>query len=394
VGVFARLGFFALFLVSCRAPTEIKLVITTDVPCPQFQGTTIAVGDPAGIETKAPTTSSTSCDASGNVGSLVVVPSGSKSADVAIRVVGGLLRDPESCTAPAYGTGCIVARREVNFDEAAPLTIPIALRASCSGVVCTPDETCVDGTCKTSAITNPQTCENAGCDETSLPQLAGSACPSGRGPAMISAGAFCIDSTLVTRAAYSEFLTAGVAASSQPAYCAFNTDFTPQGHWPPDPTTASLPVVNVDWCDAQAFCAWTGKRLCGKIGGGAVDQASVNDPTVDQWFSACSSAGTLIYPYGNTYVATACDGSDLGVSAPVPVASLPGCVGGYPGLFDMSGNVLEWEDACDGTTGTSDNCWKRAGDYGSGESGLTCATPDSASRGTNYDYAGFRCCSP
>jgi Sulfatase-modifying factor enzyme 1 len=394
VGVFARWPWWALALVACRAPTEIKLVLTTDVPCSQFQGAAIAVGDPAAVEAKAPTTTSTTCDTSGNLGSLVVVPSGSKTAEVGIRVIGGIGRDPESCAAPSYGTGCIVARREVNFEEAAPLTLPVALRASCNGVICTPDETCVDGSCRSSAVSDPAACEGAGCDETVLRPPGAGGCPAGPGPAMVAAGGFCIDATLVTRAAYATFLAARVSPSTEPAYCAFNTDFTPAGHWPPDPTTASLPVVNVDWCDAQAFCTWAGKRLCGKIGGGAQDQSAANDATTDQWFAACTMAGALTYPYGDTYEPTACDGADLGVGAPVPVASLPGCVGGYPGLFDMSGNVLEWEDACSAEAGTGDNCLKRSGDYGSGQGGLTCAAPDSAARGTNYDYAGFRCCSP
>ena len=43
----------------------------------------------------------------------------------------------------------------------------------------------------------------------------------------------------------------------------------------------------------------------------------------------------------------------------VPVASLPGCQGGYPGVFDMSGNVEEVEDSCD-DAGT---CYSRGGSF-------------------------------
>jgi len=39
-----------------------------------------------------------------------------------------------------------------------------------------------------------------------------------------------------------------------------------------------------------------------------------------------------------------------------PVASFPGCEGFYPGLFDLEGNVAEWVDSCDGSSGPNDHC--------------------------------------
>src|SRR5262245_11465059 len=94
----------------CQAPTQMTLAVTTDVACTALKGVTITVGQAAGIDEKAPVTSTTNCT-DGDVGTLVVIPNGSKSAEVAIKVVGGNGRDAESCLAPTYGTGCIVARR-------------------------------------------------------------------------------------------------------------------------------------------------------------------------------------------------------------------------------------------------------------------------------------------
>jgi hypothetical protein len=39
---------------SCRAPTEITLVVSTDVGCTDLRGTSITVGRLGEIETKAP----------------------------------------------------------------------------------------------------------------------------------------------------------------------------------------------------------------------------------------------------------------------------------------------------------------------------------------------------
>ena len=111
----AGLAGAAFSLPHCQAPTEVTLTLSTDVPCSQLTGLTITVGSKGDVETKAPETRSQSCSASGNLGTIVVVPVGSKDQEVTIKVIAGVNRDPESCAAPAYGIGCIVARRSLQF---------------------------------------------------------------------------------------------------------------------------------------------------------------------------------------------------------------------------------------------------------------------------------------
>jgi len=104
------------------------------------------------------------------------------------------------------------------------------------------------------------------------------------------------------------------------------------------------------------------------------------------------------YPYGDTYKATACNTGAPTESAQyiANVRSYPMCEGGYAGLYDMSGNVEEWVDACDKNTGSGDSCASAgASAYLGGLTAaeITCAdsfynTP----RNTRYVMLGFRCC--
>ena len=223
-------------------------------------------------------------------------------------------------------------------------------------------------------------------------------------------GIFCIDRTEVTNADYAQFLASSPSTASQSAVCTANADFVPAADATSctqyDPTNKpKVPVACVDWCDAKAFCAWAGKRLCGKIGGGTNAPADFANATKSEWFTACSHVGAYKFPYGalgDTYDAAACVGADHGALRPtaVPTAS---CQGGYDGVFDLSGNVSEWEDSCAASTGLADQCLYRGGSYLDLDTGTTptllcnsgsAATPKSATkaRSTRDKEIGFRCC--
>lgn len=153
---------------SCRGPTEVTVVMSTDVKCGDLRGTSVTIGHLGEIEQKAVTATSTVCADSGDLGSLVIVPSGSTGDEVAIKVVAGVGRDAESCV-PPYGKGCIVARRSIHYLPHSELRIAVPLRAACDGVACSDTQTCVAGGCSTATIADSNACAGpGGCGESAL----------------------------------------------------------------------------------------------------------------------------------------------------------------------------------------------------------------------------------
>jgi formylglycine-generating enzyme required for sulfatase activity len=213
------------------------------------------------------------------------------------------------------------------------------------------------------------------------------------------AESYCIDATEVTVEDYVEFLDAGESTEGQPSECEWNTSYLPQAEWPPPPGFEKYPVTFADWCDAHAYCAWAGKRLCGRIGGGSNDFDDFEDPSHSQWFNACSGQGVRVYPYGNEYDPEACKNAQTDYGGVVPVGSKATCEGAYQGLFDLSGNADEWEDSCRETDGKKDLCRLRGnGGFGYAEvpgfelgaAEFRCAYGGKS--GDPQTSAGIRCC--
>ena len=209
-----------------------------------------------------------------------------------------------------------------------------------------------------------------------------------RGPDMIKAEGFYIDSTEVTVGQYAVFQKAkGSDTSGQASECSWNTSFDPEFDPQGVLATEKDPVTNIDYCDAAAYCAWADKRLCGKIGGGDLQLAELADPTKSQWFEACAGPKQQPYPYGTTYQKGYCNDAS---GALTPVASEAMCQGYYPNLYDMIGNAQEWVDACQGNSGATDGCERIGGSY---QMSAMCSESGLAQRNLTAPDLGFRCCS-
>ncbi len=206
-----------------------------------------------------------------------------------------------------------------------------------------------------------------------------------RGPTMVRVGSFYIDSTEVTVGQYLAFLDARREdTDGQPSVCSWNTSFYDGTPSNPD----NYPITNVDWCDARAFCDWSGKRLCGAIGGGPVANADVLEQTKSQWFLACGGDNGASHPAGGDPN----DCNSTGGAGLRAVASTTTCEGFYPGIFDLEGNAAEWIDSCATETGAEDVCYLLGGSHIDNRSYCT----EYFDEWPRNDFAapwGFRCCS-
>lgn len=220
-------------------------------------------------------------------------------------------------------------------------------------------------------------------------------------PQMVTASApgnvtYCIDQTEVTNLAYVAFVNTP-NIPPQEAFCAWNTTYIPNGGLPPVALSGS-PVVNVDWCDAYAYCRIQGKHLCGGLGSIAGDYNKHTDPSSSLWYNACSGQAASLYPYGGQFNPALC--TDEGTATQVvtvfdviqnkPLVST--CAGNFPGVYHLSGNAAEWEDSCNAQTGSGDLCRLRGGSYASSAADVACTADASAARSTTSPEIGFRCC--
>lgn len=103
------------------------------------------------------------------------------------------------------------------------------------------------------------------------------------------------------------------------------------GHRPPydwikgvaPESKVKLPVVNVSWDDAVAFCGWENKRL----------------PTEAEWERSCRGiAEGRMYPWGDADPSS----KEAHYDSETGPASVCGKTRSYLGLCDIVGNVWEW----------------------------------------------------
>ena len=216
---------------------------------------------------------------------------------------------------------------------------------------------------------------------------------------LVSTGgrSFYIDRREVSIQAFDAFKgKVGAGDAGFPPSCAFKTALGPKPGCTFRGTDLQVPMHCVDWCDAHAFCAASGKRLCGSIAdGGATPSDKVSDPAADEWTHACSGSNVSAdrFPYGAMADQTRCNtasNTDGGLGALLPVGSFPQCEGSPKGLLDMSGNVNELTNACGGSFGADDTCNAHGGNANSGAE--PCSATEYLKRSDALERTGFRCC--
>jgi hypothetical protein len=140
-----------------------------------------------------------------------------------------------------------------------------------------------------------------------------------------------------------------------------------------------MPWTEVAWSQATWACTAAGKRLC----------------DTSEWVAACNGPCDWDFSFGNDARGETCpcNGGGYGLHEVVPTGSMTGCEGGYPGIFDLSGNVAEWTTICD----ADDLCQVRGGAYGEGMYDLVCEYFSDmyirwARMTIQSPHIGFRCC--
>lgn len=129
----------------------------------------------------------------------------------------------------------------------------------------------------------------------------------------VTLAAFWLDRTEVTNSLYAQCVKAGQCDASR-----YATNSIYNG--------ANLPVVGVNWKDADTYCQWAGGQL----------------PTEAQWEYAARGTDGRLYPWGNESPTCAlaqiagCKGDIVSVGRFSPAGD------SWVGAADMAGNVWEW----------------------------------------------------
>lgn len=205
-----------------------------------------------------------------------------------------------------------------------------------------------------------------------------------------------IAKTEVLKGEYAAFLASGAQPAMPQALCAEKAEghaipATPDCRWDL-PANAEEAVQCADFCDAFAFCAWAGGRLCGDGTGTATpDQYG----SCDEWKFACSPDGKP-YPYGDFIDGDICNYQSGGGIA--KKGAYEKCVT-KAGVEQISGNVSEWLSCFEVlppfVTGMKDPipvAFTAGGHYESLATEGTCKMPVGGRPLLRLPTQGIRCC--
>jgi toxoflavin biosynthesis protein ToxD len=142
---------------------------------------------------------------------------------------------------------------------------------------------------------------------------------------------FAIAQVPITNALYAAFVAASGA----------HAPITWRGPQPPE-ALLDHPVADVNWEDANAFCAWLTAATKEQVATSFVYRL----PTEAEWEHAARGAAGRAFPWGDEWDAARANTRDGGPGGTTPVGSYTGGASSY-GCLDMAGNVWEWTASLD-----------------------------------------------
>lgn len=142
-----------LFLVAgcAQDPTEVVVTVFSDLPCGTSTVAAVAIGVPGELGDRSVSGTSTTCNADGSRGVVVLVPKGRSDAEFAVEVRISADRSVsiDDCVAANGYRNCIVARRILSFLPERAVHLRVDLRNPCISTACSQRTTCVaQGTSK------------------------------------------------------------------------------------------------------------------------------------------------------------------------------------------------------------------------------------------------------
>ena len=193
------LGFwgFAALVPACETtlPTEVVVEVYTDLPCPAVAA--VAAGKAGELGDRDASAVSTVCDPeTGSLGRLVIVPRETENAEVALEVrVRTDDRPPDECVESKGYSGCIVARRILNYIPGRSVRVRVDLRDPCVDVPCSQTTSCVAqgvGQACVEARVDPTKCDGVCTDEDLVSQHEGTFASCGGEEDPCGEGATCV----------------------------------------------------------------------------------------------------------------------------------------------------------------------------------------------------------
>jgi formylglycine-generating enzyme len=229
------------------------------------------------------------------------------------------------------------------------------------------------------------------------------------------AGASCIwmDRTEVTVAQYQQWLDATVDQEVpwEPTWCRWKAQRSAPATDPADECVSQLmrfdqqpfaerkPMRCVDFCDAEAYCRWAGKRLCYDRNGYG-NYGPSGSPR--EWLIACSNGHSNVFPWGDEASDNPCNtgqGAEACITTANPIcgphsAGQGSACANQRGIQDLIGNVAEWAFSCAFVDPAQPleptKCLTRGGGY-DGEL-RACDYEATTPSSTRLPSLGFRCC--